>query len=53
MRICEDGIIRDMTPEEVAALQIDEVATLTPEEEIAEIQTELTKLQERLASLLG
>lgn len=54
MRICEDGIIRDMTQEEIASLKIEEApVALTPEEEVAQIQQELAELQNRLASLMS
>ena len=39
MRICENGIYRDMTPEEV--LTYEEAMKLSPEEEIAALKAEL------------
>lgn len=51
MKICENGIIRDMTPEEIAALEAQASDTPapepapTPEEEIAALKAQLTALE--------
>ena len=56
MRICENGIIRDMTPEEIAA--IEEVAANaptpepTPEERIAALEQDNAELREAIEALL-
>ena len=57
MRICENGIYRDMTPEEIAALkeqveQFIENAKPTIEDEIAELKENLQKLKELFTPLL-
>ena len=57
MRICENGIIRDMTAEEVAELEklAAEMPTPepSPEERIAALEQDNAKLREALESLLS
>ena len=56
MRICENGIIRDMTPEEVAELE--KLATEmpapepSPEERIAALEQDNAELREAMEALL-
>ena len=56
MRICENGIIRDMTPEEIAELE--KLATEmpapepTPEERIAALEKDNAELREAMDALL-
>lgn len=56
MKICENGIIRDMTPEEIADLE--KLATeipapeLTPEERIAALEKDNAELRDALEALL-
>lgn len=49
MRICISGIYRDMTPEEIAALEAQATEAPapapTPEEEIATLKAQLTALE--------
>lgn len=49
MKIYKNGIIRDMTPEEIAALEAQATEqpapTPTPEEEIATLKAQLTALE--------
>lgn len=49
MRIYDNGIYRDMTPEEIAALEAQATEqpapTPTPEEEIAALKAQLTALE--------
>ena len=56
MRICENGIIRDMTAEEVAEFEklVAEQPTLepTPEERIATLEKDNAELREALEALL-
>lgn len=57
MRICENGIIRDMTAEEIAELE--KLATEmpapepTPEERIAALEKDNAELREALEALLS
>lgn len=57
MRIYENGIYRDMTPEEIAELE--KLATempapeLTPEERIAALEKDNAELREALEALLS
>ena len=57
MRICENGIYRDMTPEEVAELK--KLATEmpahepTPEERIAALEQDNAELREAMEALLS
>lgn len=57
MRICENGIYRDMTPEEVA--EIEKLATdapapePTPEERIAALEKDNAELRDALDALLS
>lgn len=55
MKICENGVIRDMTPEEVAELerQQAEVPELqpTPEERISELEAQNQMLTECLIEM--
>lgn len=57
MKICENGIIRDMTPEEIADLE--KLATeipapeLTPEERIAALEKDNAELREAMEALLS
>lgn len=57
MRICENGIYRDMTPEEIAELE--KLATEMPEpepsldEQIAELRASNAELREALELLLS
>lgn len=48
-RICIDGIYRDMTPEEIAAMEAQATElpapTSSPEEEIAMLKAQLTALE--------
>lgn len=56
MKICENGIIRDMTPEEIAELK--KLATEmpapepTPEERIAALEKDNAELREAMEALL-
>ena len=56
MKICDNGIIRDMTPEEVAELE--KLATEmpapepTPEERIAALEKDNAELREAMEALL-
>ena len=56
MRICENGIIRDMTPEEVAELE--KLATEmpapepSPEERIAALEQDNAELRDAMEALL-
>lgn len=56
MRICENGIYRDMTAEEIAELE--KLATeqpapeLTPEERIAALEKDNAELREAMEALL-
>ena len=56
MKICENGIIRDMTPEEIAELE--KLATEmpapgpTPEERIAALEQDNAELREAMEALL-
>lgn len=56
MRICENGVIRDMTPEEVAEFEklVAEAPTPepTPEERIAALEQDNAELREALDALL-
>lgn len=49
MKIFENGVVRDMTPEEIAALEAQATEapapTPTPEEEIAALKAQLTALE--------
>lgn len=49
MKIFENGIVRDLTPEEIAALEAQATEapapTPTPEEEIAALKAQLTALE--------
>ena len=49
MKIFENGFVRDMTPEEIAALEAQQpeapAPTPTPEEEIATLKVQLTALE--------
>lgn len=49
MKIFENGVVRDMTPEEIAALEAQATEqpkpAPTPEEEIAALKTQLTVLE--------
>lgn len=57
MKICENGIIRDMTPEEIAELE--KLATEmpvpepTPEERIAALEKNNAELREAMEALLS
>lgn len=57
MRICENGIYRDMTPEEIAELE--KLATempapeLTPEERIAALEKDNAELREAMEALIS
>lgn len=57
MRICENGIIRDMTPEEIAELE--KLATEmpapepTPEERIAALEQDNAELRDAMEALLS
>lgn len=57
MRICENGIIRDMTAEEVAELEklAAEIPTPepSPEERIAALEQDNAELREALEALLS
>lgn len=59
MKICENGIIRDMTAEEVAELEklAAEVPApapeLTPEERIAALEQDNAELREAMEALLS
>lgn len=56
MKICENGIIRDMTAEEVAEFEKLEAEAPTPEpspeERIAALETDNAELREALDALL-
>ena len=56
MKICENGIIRDMTPEEVAELEklATEMPTPepSPEERIAALEKDNAELREAMDALL-
>lgn len=56
MKICENGIIRDMTPEEIAELEklTTEMPTPepTPEERIAALEQDNAELREAMDALL-
>ena len=56
MKICENGIIRDMTPEEVAELEklATEMPTPepSPEERIAALEQDKAELREAMDALL-
>lgn len=49
MKICENGNVRNLTPEEIAALEAQAAEqpepTPTPEEEIATLKAQLTALE--------
>ena len=57
MKICENGIIRDMTPEEIAELE--KLATEmpahepTPDERIAALEKDNAELREAMEALLS
>lgn len=57
MKICENGIIRDMTPEEIA--EMEKLATEmpapepTPEERIAALEKDNAELREAMEALLS
>lgn len=57
MRICENGIYRDMTPEEIAELE--KLATEmpapepSPEERIAALEQDSAELREAMEALLS
>lgn len=57
MRICENGVIRDMTPEEVA--EFEKLAAEQPapeptsEERIATLEKDNTELREAIEALLS
>ena len=57
MKICENGIIRDMTPEEVAELEklATEMPTPepSPEERIAALEKDNDELREAIEALLS
>lgn len=57
MKICENGIIRDMTAEEVAELEklATEMPALepTPEERIAALEKDNAELREAMEALLS
>ena len=57
MRICENGIYRDMTAEEIAELEklAAEAPTpeLTPEERIAALEKDNAELREAMEALLS
>ena len=57
MKICENGIIRDMTPEEVAELEklATEMPTPepSPEERIAALEKDNAELREAMEALLS
>lgn len=59
MRICENGIYRDMTPEEIAALESLKaeapapVPEPTPEERIAALEKDNAELREAMEALLS
>lgn len=57
MKICENGIIREMTPEEVAELERAAAEMPEPEpsldEQIAELRTSNAELREALELLLS
>ena len=57
MRICENGVIRDMTPEEVAELEklSTEMPTPepSPEERIAALEQDNAELREAMEALLS
>ncbi len=57
MKICENGIIREMTPEEVAELERAAAETPEPEpsldEQIAELRASNAELREALEMLLS
>ena len=56
MKICENGIIRDMTPEEIAELEKlaaeQPTPELTPEERIAALEKDNAELREAMEALL-
>lgn len=56
MRICENGIYRDMTPEEIAELEKlaaeQPAPELTPEERIAALEKDNAELREAMELLL-
>ena len=56
MRICENGIYRDMTPEEIAALESLKAEAPTPEpspeERIAALEQDNAELRDALDALL-
>ena len=56
MRICENGICRDMTPEEIAELEKlaaeVPVPEPTPEERIAELEKDNAELREAIEALI-
>ena len=57
MRICENGIYRDMTPEEIAEIEklaADQPAPeLSPEERIAALEQDNAELREAMEALLS
>ena len=57
MKICENGIIRDMTPEEIAELEklVAEAPEPepTPEERIAALEKDNAELREAMEALLS
>lgn len=56
MRICENGIYRDMTPEEIAALESLKAEAPapepSPEERIAALEKDNAELREAMEALL-
>lgn len=57
MRICENGIYRDMTPEEIAELEKlaaeQPTPEPTPEERIAALEKDNAELREAMEALLS
>jgi hypothetical protein len=57
MRICENGIYRDMTPEEIAELEKQAaempVPEPSPEERIAALEKDNAELREAMEALLS
>ena len=57
MKICENGIIRDMTPEEIAELEKlvaeQPAPEPTPEERIAALEKDNAELREAIEALLN
>ncbi len=52
MRICENGIYRDMTPEEIAELEKLAAEQPAPEERIAALEQDNAELREAIEALI-